>query len=231
MLLGKKPLGTIAYLGGVMALPEPFVWSWTQMMQYNAEFVTQTNEYIHYDRATVSYHSFARNTLVEKMRGEWLLMLDVDHKFDPDLVARMILMMDKHKIDVLSGIYQFKSPPHMPVMYLYNEETKGNGLMGKWDNNVDLFEIGSSGAGCLMVRRSVFEKIKMKLKENPFDISEPYSEDHSFFHRLRKLKIKAYCSPKIFCNHLVIKEITINDYDTSGLVFSKVFTREALIMK
>ena len=42
-----------------MSLPEPFVWSWTQMVNYNTECTEGTGEYIHYDRITSSYHTIS----------------------------------------------------------------------------------------------------------------------------------------------------------------------------
>ena len=228
MLLGKKIIGTVAYLGGVMSLPEPFVWSWSQMLEYNADYLVQGNERIHYDRATVSYHSFARNSLVDRMKGDWIFMLDTDLKFEPDALTRMVNLMYKHNVDVVTGLYQFKSHPYSPVMYISHKGQ--NQMLGKWDDKVDLIEIGSSGAGCLLIKSSVIKKIKDS-KENAFDIIAPFSEDHSFFKRLRKLKIKAYCAPNIHFRHLTFKEVTLDDYDTEGTTLSKKFTRGALVMK
>ena len=60
--------------------------------ELNTEYFCGQGEIIHYDRATVSYHSFARNTLVERMEGDFLLMLDTDHILDSDekiIVSKM----------------------------------------------------------------------------------------------------------------------------------------------
>lgn len=190
MLIGNKPIGTVAYLGGVFAIPEHFCWSWGQMVQYNTEFLCDPGKYVHYERAKASYHTFARNTLVDLIKGDWLLMLDVDHMFEPDLVARMITIFDNyHFIDVLTGLYCYKSPPYAPVLYQYNKKLDCFEPIVDWDKDVKCFEIASSGAGCLLVRRSVFDRIKKELNESPFDIIHPFSEDHSFFKRLKKLNL------------------------------------------
>lgn len=218
MLLGKNTIGTIAYMGGVVALAEPFVWSWTQMIQYNDEHLVEPNERINYDRATVSYHSFARNTLVDKMQGKWLLMMDTDHQFEPDIAARMLAKMDKHNIDVLVGVYQYKAEPYVPVLYGYNPKNKKRYIIGDWKKNVDVIQIHSAGAGCLMVRGTVFERIKKELKENPFDIRDAYSEDHSFFERCHELGIKAFFSPNIESHHLIFKALSLDeDYDRASV--------------
>jgi hypothetical protein len=209
-LYGRKPIGTIAYMGGVVAIPEEFTYSLANMIAYNYEYVCLPNEYIHLDRAKISYHCFARNSLVDRMKGDWLLMLDTDHRFDPDVCARILHLAEKYKVDVISGIYCYKYEPYSPVAFRWNGE--GYEPIGDWDRSVDLFRVDSSGAGCLWVRKNVFKRIKSELKCGPFDIEWPYSEDHSFFNKLRKLEIKAYCAPLIEADHLTVTPVKIDNY-------------------
>lgn len=227
MLIGRKTIGTCAYLGGLMSIPEPFVYSWQQMIEYNSEYLVDSKTRINYTRAKVSYHSFARNTLVEQIHGDWLLQLDTDVVFEPDLLARMLLKMDKFGIDVLTAPYLYKSEPHPPVMYGYNPKTKSKFIMGDWDKKADLIPIRGAGAGALLVRRSVFDNIQCKLGESPFDIwyskeTGPLSEDHSFFERCWKLKIRCYAAPDITVKHLIYKELDVyKDYQKEGLTIGK----------
>lgn len=231
MLSGKNTIGTVAYLGGVMSLPTPFVHSWQQMIEYNYEYMLNLGERIEYTRATVSYHSFARNALVEQMKGDWLLQLDTDIAFEPDILGRMLNYLDNSiahgkPVDVLAGLYLYKQPPHPPVAYGYDPVKKTKTILGDWQKDADLIPLKSSGAGCLLVRRRVFEKIKAKLGQSPFDIyfdgKSPLSEDHSFFERCWKLKIPVYASPNIWVNHLIYKPLTEKDYDRTGLNIVKV---------
>lgn len=217
MLQGKKILGTVAYLGGVHAVAEPFCWSWGQMIQLNTEYFCSQGEIVHYDRATVSYHSFARNTIVERMRGDFLLMLDTDHSVPPDILIRLHNIMERCEIDVLSGLYQYKSAPYLPVLYWHNEVEEGYDAMVNWTPGLMVCEIKSAGAGCLLVRKSVYDRIRDELDEQPFDIIHPFSEDHSFFRRLERLNIKAYFAPEVECPHLEVREITMADYDRTNV--------------
>lgn len=221
MLLGSKYIGTIAYMGGVMTVPERFCWSWSQMVQFNRDYLCDPGEDVLYVRSTISYHSAARNFLVDRMRGDWLLMLDTDHSFEPDLAVRMVNLMEKHQVDVLTGFYQFKGPPYSPVLFLTNEKGDGFNALGDWDPSVEILEVGSAGAGCLMVRRKVFERIKSELRCGPFDVTHPFSEDHSFFARLRELGIKAYCALNVRSCHLDFREVDLRDYDRDSLTFSQ----------
>lgn len=201
-LQGPRAIGTIGYMGGIMALPEPFVWSWTQLVEFNHSGMCQPGEYVHYDRSRFSLHWSARNELVERMRGDWLLMLDTDVVFEPDLAARLVGTMYKYDLDVVAGIYPFKKAPSCPVLFLYNPETDRHDAIIDWDRSCELFEFSGGGAGCLLIRRRVFDRIAAELKERPFDIIHPLGEDNSFFARIRKLGIKAMCAWRVECGHL-----------------------------
>jgi cellulose synthase/poly-beta-1,6-N-acetylglucosamine synthase-like glycosyltransferase len=205
----KKIIGTVGYMGGIMSLPEPFVWSWTQMVEFNSEALCQEDQQIHYTRAQVSLHAAARNELAEKMRGDWLLQLDTDLVFDPDFCARLVRTMESYKIDILTGVYAYKSNPNVPTLYHFNETTRRHEPIAipREAHDMEIFEIDSAGGGCLLVRRSIFERIVTELHESPFDMIPPCGEDHSFFMRARKLGIKAYCAWKVQAAHLGYKQV------------------------
>lgn len=197
----RQCLGTIAYLGGIPALPEKFVWRWSDLIRFNSEHVVNKDTYIHYDRSQVSYHADARNTLAENMRGNWLLQLDCDLDFEPDLLMRMLHRMQKYDLPVLTGVYVSRTHPHMPVLYSYDEED-GFTRISKWDTREhDVFRVGGAGAGLLLIQKEVFEFLTLK-DEKPFSIVPPYSEDLSFFHRCHKYGIPVWCDPRIEASHL-----------------------------
>lgn len=206
-------LGTIGYMGGIMNVPEPFCFAWGNMLVYSQEALCQPGEHIHPDHTKLSLHDYARNDLLSRMRGDWMLMLDTDVAFEPDFAARLVGTMYRHNVDVLTGCYVYKKPPHYPVLYLYNPETgRQDEIVARWDRNREIFPIDSAGGGCLLVKRQVFERITGELNENPFDRIDNKGEDHSFFYRLRKLNIKAYCAWKVQMQHLEYVGFTLDDY-------------------
>ena len=172
------------------------------MLAYNAKHLGN----IHYVTTTTSFHSQARNQIVEKMKGDWVLMLDTDNRFEPDILHRMLARFEKYDLDVLVGLYQFKTRPHSPVLFKWNKETGiPNRVIDYWAQEFDQFHFGPvevAGAGCLLVRDRVFIRILEELKENPFDIIPPLGEDFSFFKRLQRLDIQAVCDPAIHVEHL-----------------------------
>jgi len=218
MLLSNKCIGTIAYLGGVPAVLEDFCWSWGQLVQLNSEQLCNPGEYVHYDRARASYHCYARNTLVDRMQGDWLLQLDTDHSFDPDIAVRLLHRMNTYNLDVIVGLYTYKKEPRVPV--LFKKQNNGYSPIVKWDTNAQVYPCDSAGAGCLLVKRSVFDKIRLELKCGPFDIEHPYSEDHSFFRRCNKVGVQPWFDPRIECHHLDIRKTTIMDLDPNTLPLS-----------
>lgn len=212
MLMGKRTIGTVSYMGGIQFVPESFCWSLLQMMQYSTEYVCGIGDIIHLYRPEMSYHATARNAAVAECKGDWLLQLDTDHAFGPDLLQRLLFTMHKYNVDVLCGIYHFRRPPYMPVLFQWDAKNERYDQLADWDRKAEIFEIGSSGGGCLLVKRSVYQRIYKELREEPFSISPPYSEDHSFFNRIRKLGIKAYVAPQVQAAHLEVRPILTEDY-------------------
>ena len=227
MLLAKRPIGTACFLGGLYTLLEDFSWSFMQMIQYNTEFVCRPSqgEYIHLDRSKTSDRAGARNILAQRMLGDWIWMTDTDHQFEPDILARRLALFNAphpdtgERIDVLSGLYRYKSYPHLPVIYHFDPTTGHHAHIGDLDWTKPLVQVGCAGAGCLLVRRCVFDRIREELHEDPFAEMHPYSEDFSWFTRLRKLGIKVYVAPQIRSDHLLIKPVTDEMFDRSVCQF------------
>lgn len=201
MLTRTKTMGTVGYMAGIMALPEPFVYSLVQAIQFTQETLPPGQK-IDWVRAQFSLHSAARNELVSKMEGDWLLQLDTDLEFDPDFVARLVTIFERYKLDILTGLYPYKSIPSIPTLYAFNEAIGRHENIGKWDEDSELVEVDSAGAGCLLVRREVYRRIVEELHQPPFEMIPPYGEDHSFFMRARKLGYRAYCAWKVQAKHI-----------------------------
>jgi GT2 family glycosyltransferase len=229
MLSHQKIIGTIGYMGGIMSVPEPFAWSWGNMMTFTPDALRQNlNEHIHPARAKFSLHDYARHDLLRQMHGEWILMLDTDISFAPDLAARMVATMYRYNVDVVTGIYSYKRPPHYPVLYIHNKETDRFEIVADWDRESEIFQVSSAGAGCLLVKRHVFERITAELKENPFDRYGPKGEDHSFFIRLRKLGIKAWCAWKIEVDHLEYEGVKPSSHYVPDGNYAHTFDMEGM---
>ena len=217
-LQGNPIIGTVGFLGGLPIVYRQFASSMMQMVQYNSEKIPGV---IEYDTVETSLHSQARNTLAGRFVGEWLLMLDADVQFDPDLLYRMIYSMEKYNVPVLTGVYLYRKEPHLPVLYTWNKKLKKYETIKGWtteSERIDIFDIDGAGAGCLLVQKWVIHAIIDELGEQPFSIRKPFDnpksayalgEDLSFFDRLRQLNIQVACDPNITVDHLTIDPIVV----------------------
>jgi cellulose synthase/poly-beta-1,6-N-acetylglucosamine synthase-like glycosyltransferase len=232
VLIRNELIGTIAYMGGVMALPEPFAWAWGNMLIHSHAALCQPGQYIMPDHAAQSLHDVARNQLVKRMRGDWLLMLDTDTTFESDFAARLVMIMERLNLDVVTGIYSFKRPPHFPVLYMRNRETDQHEVIRSWDGEGDVFPIDAAGGGCLLIRRRAFDAIRRELREEPFSrIDGTKGEDISFFRRLKQVGIQAHCAWKVEMVHLAYQGIrTSNDFDGSGFEAAREYNVEGLAL-
>jgi GT2 family glycosyltransferase len=170
-------------------------------------------EYIHYARATASWHELGRNQIVKDMQGDWLLMLDTDHVFAPDLLERLARLKKKHKAQVISAIYQYKAPPHGPVANIWTAQEKLLPIL-EWDRSAEILQVGAVGAGCLLIDREVFLRIGRELGQNPFDILPGLSEDYSFCLRCKKLGIPILLATQVQCHHMIPSVLDVRDYRT-----------------
>lgn len=220
MLIGQKPIGTIAYMGGIPSVYEEFCFSLAQLLIFSREVLCTPTQYIHFDRVKFSDHGPARNSLVDRFLGDWLLMLDTDHEPPPDLLHRMLDRMERHDLDVLTGLYRFKAKPCSPVLYSRNTQEDDAPLLPIAKYPEAIFQVQSAGAGCLLVKRKVFQAIEAT-GEGPFDRLPGLSEDHSFFRRLEKLNIPVWCDPRIECPHLAVKQV--NEADDADYAVSELF--------
>lgn len=192
-----------------------FADSLVEMLQTTEKVLCGPEEMILYNKATISWHSGARNQIVEDAEGEWVFMVDTDHVFAPDLLLRLLELRKAHNAPVISGIYQYKHPPHGPVAGFWTGEKSLTPLLD-WNRDLDVLEVGAVGAGCLLVDRKVFARIKRELGELPFDNIGGLSEDYSFCYRCKKLGIPVLLAPKVQCHHTIRTVLDLEDYRPTG---------------
>ena len=224
MRINKHPIGTVSLNAGYgpTNLME-FTISWGAMLVYSYEFVVRQSrgECLQLAYGRTSDVADSRNFLARTMLGEWLFQTDVDHEFPPDILARMLGLFnapspDGDRIDVLSALYRYRTYPYLPCVFHFDEATQQHAVVGQLDWNKPLVRIhGCTGAGCLLIRKSAFERVRDELHEEPFTRIPPYGEDFSAGLRFRKLGIKWWLAPQIESTHLTVKKITSADYDPS----------------
>lgn len=190
-----------------------FVDSLSELLLYSQRRLCGPDEFIHYIKAPMSYHEMARNWLVEHMEGDWLLQLDTDHMFRPDLLERLLLLAEESQAKVVSGIYQYKSPnmQHRAVANMWGPNLEVQPITS-WDRSgrwID--DVGPCGAGALLVHKSVFNRMRAKFQCEPFTLIPGLSEDYSFFRRLKGMGERAVLSTTIEAHHVIRTALSVRD--------------------
>ena len=179
-----------------------------------------------------------RNGLMAKALSypdvEWVLCLDTDMYFPPNLIDKMIERAERNNIKVLSGVYFNRDLEFMlPVASNYIGEILGiptfmpisdpiwNFIKKHGFDNIDnqcayfdasdeeaLLEIGGCGAGCLLIHRSVLDKIG----KDWFSFKRDCSEDYYFCLAATEEGFKIYLDMSVQCGHLTSKAVTFRDF-------------------
>lgn len=99
-----------------------------------------------------------RNECIQRMKGDWILFIDDDMVWDPDVVGRLIQTRDEHDFDMLGALCFRRSPPHQPTLFMREGPTFGNyNYLERWDD--DIIEVDATGMAFLVIHKRVFERI------------------------------------------------------------------------
>lgn len=147
--------------------------------------------------------AWARNLIVEEFLSggsEYLFFVDADISMPPDSLTRLI----KHNKDICSGLYFMRKPPHYPLIMDRNPDTDRFRYRIKYPEG--LVETDGCGAGCLLIKREVLEKV-----ERPWFL-EPdgkTSDDMYFLIKAKEAGFGVYVDTTIKCGH--DSEHTVNE--------------------
>lgn len=165
----------------------------------------------------------ARNLIAReflKTGAPWLLFIDTDTilgklvnnngkedvVFDPEAPNRMI----SRNVPILSGVYYRRSDPPVPGIYKYFPDMQpapGHRPIMEYPMN-QLFPVDAVGGGCLLIHRSVFEKVPRPwFLFGDVDCNE-FSEDFAFNHKCDKYGIKTIIDPSVQCMHLLLLKVS-----------------------
>ena len=158
---------------------------------------------------TVIYN--ARNTMAITAleRGyDYVLWLDSDMTFEPDLLERLYQTATEKDLDVLGGLYFKRTVPTIPTIlktleWRINEKRE---VENKLDFYTDypkdtLFEVAGLATGCMLTKADVYRKVIEKYGVGPFQPLISLGEDYSFCWRLQQLGIRMWCDSRIKLGH------------------------------
>ena len=118
----------------------------------------------------------------ERMVGDWIWFIDDDHAFTSDVLMNLLAWNE----DVVGAIYLNRQQPFRPTTLV--DEGKVIDLASVPSEG--LAEVYATGTAGLLVRRSVFTKVKQAWPEKPiFEKRMGQSDDYLFCKKLRALGI------------------------------------------
>lgn len=160
--------------------------------------------------------------VLDKSESEWLFFVDSDMGFAPDTVDRLIGSADKFTRPVVGGLCFAKKSDGagdfyarrfrcIPTLYRMYETDDSVGFIPIFDYPRDqMVEVDVTGAACLLVHRSILQKIRDEYGDKWFTpISVPkgtkgfteFSEDISFCVRVKALGYKTFVHTGVKTTH------------------------------
>ena len=140
-------------------------------------------------------------TMAVQKEVDYVLWLDSDMIFQPDVLQKLI--EDRDKGDIISGVYYRRVQPFKPVLFSKLDITdKGCDWLGYDDYPTDdLFEVAGCGFGCILTPTSVFVNVMEKFGDL-FAPIQGTGEDLSFCWRARQCGYKIMADPRIQLGHV-----------------------------
>lgn len=129
--------------------------------------------------------SHARNTLVSRFLdapGDWLLFIDSDMKFDPDLVDALLFNASPDKAPIVGGLcFGINDGVLFPT--LYQLARNGDELVTVRHQGpvpeATMFQVASTGAAALLIHRSVLEA----MRDHGFNATFPWFQETELYGR------------------------------------------------
>lgn len=148
----------------------------------------------------------ARNNLARqaiKAEADWVLWLDSDMVFAPDLLQRMLTVCTENKIDFLTGLCFRRKPPYTPCLFDRLEKI-GRGasytsLMSVPDGR---FQVGGCGFAGVLLSTDVLMSVAAKFDGRMFDPMDGFGEDVAFCWRARQCGYDIWCDSSIELGHV-----------------------------
>lgn len=195
-------------------VPGDWFVNFLSFMTYNMQFFELDIKASSWYLTAESRNNGIRKSLMSDSKPDYLFFLDGDNMPKPNTIMQL---MHAGK-DIISALYFERKPPFYPVIRMLDKNGMFYTLTEIEPNTV--MRVDAAGAGCLLVKRKVFEKIP----EPWFRVEEDekgrlLGEDVYFFMKARKYGFKAYVDTSCICPHwgAVIDEKPWKYYHDRGM--------------
>lgn len=148
----------------------------------------------------------ARNNLARqaiKSEADWVLWLDSDMVFGPDLLQRMLKVCTENGIDFLTALCFRRKPPFTPCLFdRLDKVDRGASYTALMSVPDGRFKVGGCGFAGVLMSTDVLMSVASKFDGRMFDPLEGFGEDVSFCWRARQCGYDIWCDSEIEMGHV-----------------------------
>ena len=103
---------------------------------------------------------FARNIIVKNMTGDWICWIDSDMVFAPQTLQMLLRHLPNISVDIIGALCFKRVYPYTPTIYRYLKDDDKYSPILSWRPG-SRFEIDAIGHGFTLVRKRVYDKLKL----------------------------------------------------------------------
>jgi hypothetical protein len=129
----------------------------------------------------------ARNQIVDHFallfpESEWLLMLDSDMQFSPDILEQLLANADPEEAPIVGGLCFAGGRRNEPYPTVYRQVVKNEGADNQYvtiDRVYDyprnaMLRVGATGGACLLMHRKALARMEAAFGTNAEGVAQPY---------------------------------------------------------
>ena len=165
----------------------------------------------------------ARNNLARqaiKSEADFVLWLDSDMVFSPDLLQRILTVCTENDIDFLTGLCFRRKPPYTPCLFDRLEKTdKGASYTAILSVPDGRFKVGGCGFAGVLMSMDVLLSVAAKFNGRMFDPLPGFGEDVAFCWRARQCGYEIWCDSDIELGHVgncIVTKAFFDKYNERG---------------
>jgi hypothetical protein len=171
--------------------------------------------------------SHGRNEVVRRFLAsdcDWLLMLDTDMVFTPDIPQRLLAAADPESAPIVGALcFGVDDGVPFPTLYDFTQDEDGLAVVRYMRFPEDeLFRVGATGAACLLIHRAALEAIAAQefdavwpwFQETAID-GQRFGEDMTFCVRAAACGIPVHVHTGISIGHQKPHVVTLSDFTAS----------------
>ena len=182
------------------SVPVQFLGSMLQLKRQDVEvqFGIETGSLVYNAR-----NSLARQAV--KSEADYVLWLDSDMVFNPDLLDRMLTVCQENDIDFLTALCFRRKPPYTPCLFErldVRKDGKGASYTALLSVPDGRFKVEGCGLAGVLMSTDVLISVAAKFNGQMFDPMYGFGEDVAFCWRARQCGYEIWCDSEIEMGHV-----------------------------